>query len=413
MPHNLIMPKQTGQKDAFFASLKLYHDSYQNGEQWYSNSDFKVNIQRILPYLGRGARNGPYLVKQSELTRYFGLVYYDYSTNIGRAHITDRGIRFYNAYLQNNIKLQIDILMESILNDSFGRDNTAIKSSDSDVDAPKLFLKSVLNLSGITRKDLAYLLYVTHDKQVNYNDALCEFRSSAREKEINIPKLVSNKYSDVKFTVLLTKLGVCNSPDGKIYQLSKYVLENYKEKMNKLSIYNKEPEIVYTLKDEIDLSKDENLEEETIEKEQVIYSFVYDISSVKFKRQNNRIPVPYKTKYGIKYKTNPRLSKTALHLAKFNCEYNQSHKTFISKFGPEYMEAHHIIPMHAQKDFAINLDRTENIVCICPICHSAIHLGKTAVRLEYLKKLYDLRVKRLKGVGLNISFGDLFEKYYK
>jgi predicted HNH restriction endonuclease len=411
------MPKQTGQKDAFYASLKLYYDSFMKGEQWYSNSDFKINIQKLLPYLSRGAKDGPYLVKQSELTRYFGLVYYDYSTRIGRAHITDRGIRFYNAYLQNNIKLQIDIIMESILNDSFGRNNTAIESSESDVDAPKLFLKSILDLSSITRKDLAYLLFVTHDKQVNYNDALCEFRSSAKEKEINIPKLVSNKYSDVKFTVLLSELEVCKSSNGKAYRLSEYVLEKYKDKINKLSIYNKEPEIVYTLKDELDLSKEDILKEETIEdiaKTQVISAFCYNINSDKFKRQNNRIPVPYKTKYGIKYKTNPRISKTALQLVNFNCEHNpKSHTTFISKFGQQYMEAHHIIPMHAQKDFHINLDRIENITCICPICHSAIHLGNTAVRLEYLKKLYDLRIQRLKEVGLNISFGDLFTKYYK
>ena len=39
---NLIMPKQTGQKDAFYASLEIYYNSYKRGEDWYSNSDFKV-----------------------------------------------------------------------------------------------------------------------------------------------------------------------------------------------------------------------------------------------------------------------------------------------------------------------------------------------------------------------------------
>ena len=171
------------------------------------------------------------------------------------------------------------------------------------------------------------------------------------------------------------------------------------------------------MKDELDLSKEETLEEEVIEnieKKQVISSFVYDISSEKFKGQNNRHPVSYKTRYGVKYKTNPRIAKTALNLIGFNCECDpKSHKTFMSKFGHQYMEAHHIIPMHAQKDFSINLDRIENIACICPICHSAIHLGNAAVRLEQLKKIYDLRIQKLKEVGLNISFGDLFTKYYK
>lgn len=416
MSHTLIMPKQTGKLDAFYASLQLYYNSYKKGEEWYSNKLFKQDIQKLLPYLSRGAQDGPYLVKQSELTRYFGLVFYDYTTQTGRGHITDRGIRFYNAYLQNNKNLQLDIIMESILNDSFGKNNTAIKSSFSDIDPPKLFLKSILDLNGITRKDLAYLLYVTHDKQISYHDALNEFRSADQDREINIPILVSNKYSDVKFTVLLTEIGICDSIDGQIYTLSEYTKLKFKEQINKLSIYNSTPEIVYTLREELDESLKDNIEDEVLNdpaQTQIITSFAYDINSRKFKDQNNRIPISYKTKYGVRYKTNPRIAKTALQLAKFKCEFSIDHITFISKLGHQYMEAHHLIPMHAQNDFSVNIDRVENIVSICPICHTGIHLGNTAVRIEYLKKLYDEKISELKSVGLNISFGELFAKYYK
>ena len=40
--------------------------------------------------------------------------------------------------------------MEAVLNDSFGRKNTAIKSSDSDVDPPKLFLRALHDIGKIT-----------------------------------------------------------------------------------------------------------------------------------------------------------------------------------------------------------------------------------------------------------------------
>ena len=417
MAHTLIMPKQTGQKDAFYASLELYYKSYKRNEDWYSNSNFKVEIQRLLPYLSKGAKDGPYLVKQSELTRYFGLVYYDYSKQVGRAHITDRGIRFYNAYLQNDYKLQIDIIMNSIFNDSFGRNNTAIKSSNSDVDAPKLFLRAMYDLGGITRKDLAYLLYVIHDKQVSYNDALMEFKSTEHDREINIPIRVSNKYSDVKFTVLLTALGICVEKSDGRYYISDFVLSKYEKEISKLSIYNKEPEIILTLNEELIEDNEANLENElgeNLEQKRIITSFAYDINTEKFKRQNNRMPVSYKTKTGVRYKTNPRLSKTALQLANYKCQIDiDNHNTFISKLGQQYMEAHHLIPMHAQKDFSVNLDRIENIVSICPNCHSAIHLGNDSVRLECLKKLYDQRIQGLRKVGINISFGELFTKYYK
>ena len=413
MPHTLIMPKQTGRKDVFYASMELFYNANKSGNVWVSNEEFKTKIQKLLPSLSKGAQDAAYLVKQSELTRYFGLAFRDYPGR--KTKITDRGIRFYNAYLQNNEELQKDIIMSAIFNDSFGRENTAIEHSDSDVDAPKLFIKAMYDLGGITRKDLAYLLYVTHDKQVSYNDALNEFRSSSEEREINIPQLVSNKYSDVKFTVLLTSLGICNEENG-TYVLAKDVLAKYENDIKKLSIYNKEPEIVLTLSEELVAADNENLEEELEETTQkrIISSFAYDITSDKFIKQNNRMPVSYKTKTGVKYKTNPRIAKTALQLAEYKCQVNMDeHITFTSKLGQQYMEAHHLIPMHAQKDFSINLDRIENIVSICPTCHSAIHLGNDSVRLNYLTTLYSLKIKELNRVGINISIGDLFTKYYK
>ncbi len=414
MSKKLIMPKQTGQKDAFYASLQLLYNSYKNGEKWYSNEKFKIEIQKLLPYLSKGAQDGPYLVKQSELVRYFGLAEYDYSSKPGKSHITDTGIRFYNAYLQNNEQLQRDILMNSIINNSFGRNNSAIQSSDSDIDPPKLFLKAIVDLNGITSKGLAYLLYVTHDLNINYNDAIIELnKSDNRDREIPIE--VSNKYNDVKFTVLLNSLGIVIK-DEDVYKLSEYTSNNYLEQIKHLSIYNKEPELVLTLREEYDESLAYIIDEPLltdIDQNKIIESYAYDISGEKFKLQNNRIPIPIKVGNRFKYKTNPRISKTALEIANHICMGDHNHLTFISKLGKPFMEAHHLIPMSAQKDFSINLDRIENIVSICPICHSAIHLGDDATRLELLKKLYDLKEKELKSVGINISFGELFTKYYK
>lgn len=415
MSETLIMPKQTGQKDAFYASLQLYYNSYKKGDSWYNNEDFKIEIQKLLPYLSKGAQDGPYLVKQSELTRYFGLVYYDYSCKPGRAHITDSGIRFYNAYLQNNTDLQIEIIMNAIFNNSFGRDNTAIQSSDSDVDAPKLFLKSIVDLDGISTRGLAYLLYVTHNLKINYNDAIIEL-SKTDNRDREIPIEVSNKYRDVKFTSFLTSMGITELKDGNYY-LTNYIKEKYLDKITKISIYNREPDLILTLKEDVEINIDDYSLDipliADVDQDRVITSYAYDISSEKFKLQNNRHPAPYKRGNTIRYKTNARISKTALDLANYTCLGNTAHHTFTSKLGKQYMEAHHLIPMMAQKDFSINIDRVENIISICPICHSAIHLGDEATRLELVKKLYDLKEQELKSVGINITFGELFSKYYK
>lgn len=415
--NKLIMPKQTGRKDAFIASLKLYYESHNRGEEWYSNENFRIKIQEELPYLADGAQDGPYLVKQSELTRYFGLAYYDYKSHIGRAHITHSGIDFYNAYLSNNIERQIDIIMTSIFKNTFGRNNTAIKSSDSDIDPPKLFLRAIIDLQGITRSGLAYLLYVTHDLRINYQDAIAEL-SKTDDREREIPIEVANKYRDVKFTVLLTSLGITTIYDNK-FLLSNYVRNNYYEDIKQLSIYNTEPGIILSLNDEL-TEDDTEQNNSTIFKYEynnnqtkILSAYAYDVNSEKFRIQNNRDPVPYKRGNITRYKTNSRIAKTALNISNYKCLFDEQHHTFKSKLGTEYMEAHHLVPMAAQGDFEINIDRVENIVSLCPRCHSAIHLGEDSIRLELLKKLYDIKKQELESVGLNISFGDLFSKYYK
>jgi hypothetical protein len=409
--HKLIMPKQTGQLDAFIASLKLFYQSNSANEEWYSNKQFKIKIQEELPYLSKGAQNEPYLVKQSELTRYFGLAIYDY--NGRRSKITSKGVEFYQAYLSNNKRKQIDLIMDSIFKNSFGRNNTAIKTSDSNIDPPKLFIKSIADLDGITKRGLSYLLYVTHDLNINYKDAILGL-SKTNDTEREIPLDVANKYSDVKFTILLTAIGVTNQESDGKYYLSELVINNYLNQINQLSIYNKEPDITLTLNG-IEEAEDlnDNTDSETNTQEHILLSYAYDINGRKFQQQNNRSPQPYQRGNITRYKTNSRIAKTAIDLSNYKCLYNDSHETFISKIGKPYMEAHHLIPMAAQKDFDINIDRIENIVSLCPICHSAIHLGDQDLILELLKKIYDIKESELKRVGINISFEELFSKYYQ
>lgn len=404
MPNKLIMPKQTARLDVFYASLQVYYDAYKQGDEWVSNHDYKIKIQELVPDLSQGAQDGAYLVKQSELTRYFGLVYRDYPGK--RAKITNRGIRFFNAYLQNDMALQREFLVEAIVNDSFGRRNTAIKSSDSDIDPPKLLLKALNDIGKITVNGFAYLLYITNDIEISYNDALIEWnKGDTTEREI--PVELSNKYRDVKFTKFLSDMGLLVFSEGE-YALSSYAKDVYGNQIAKLDIYNKKPNIVLTI-NSVDV-----LDGDSEQQEKIISSFAYNTSTSAFLKANNRIPEASSTSRGVKYKTNARIGKTALQLANYECEHNRSeHNTFTSKLGKPYMEAHHLIPMSAQKDFSINLDRVENIVSLCPNCHSAIHMGSDAVRLDVLSKLYAQREELLKGCGLNISVGELFSKYYK
>ena len=116
-----------------------------------------------------------------------------------------------------------------------------------------------------------------------------------------------------------------------------------------------------------------------------------------------------------KYKTNPKLAKTIIEQKSFKCEYADimkvEHFTFKTRVG-YYVEAHHLIPMSKQSNFLpINIDRSENIVILCPNCHRAIHNGTDEEKIMRLKELFDSRKELLQGVGINITFDKLKEYY--
>lgn len=118
-----------------------------------------------------------------------------------------------------------------------------------------------------------------------------------------------------------------------------------------------------------------------------------------------------------RYKTDPRLAQSVLKKINYQCEYARltgvNHPTFNARRGNYYLEAHHLIPMKAQKDFLPhNIDREENIIGLCPNCHSAVHYGTLEEKIKYLEPLYNDRIEKLKACGIDISFEDLVNKYY-
>lgn len=88
------------------------------------------------------------------------------------------------------------------------------------------------------------------------------------------------------------------------------------------------------------------------------------------------------------------IARQALEKANYQCEYESTHKTFISPITKlEFMEAHHLIPLSVQKDFSTSLDHIYNIFSLCPNCHRKIHFGSVKDKEEILERLYRSREK--------------------
>lgn len=112
---------------------------------------------------------------------------------------------------------------------------------------------------------------------------------------------------------------------------------------------------------------------------------------------------------------NPDLANYVLLKENYQCCISKEHKTFLGKSGHYFVVAHHLIPMEFQYLFSnYNIDRTENIVCVCPNCHAAIHYGNREVQIKLLKPLYEASPMKqiLKELDLANSFEEFLNTFY-
>ena len=124
---------------------------------------------------------------------------------------------------------------------------------------------------------------------------------------------------------------------------------------------------------------------------------------IKSPKENNNVKV---------YPRNLTYAKKALEEAKFLCEVDNTHESFISKATNQlYVEAHHLIPLEFQEKFSYSLDVPANIVSLCPNCHRKLHFAFIKDKNEILEKLLMDRYDKLKEFGIEISKDELFEIY--
>lgn len=142
---------------------------------------------------------------------------------------------------------------------------------------------------------------------------------------------------------------------------------------------------------------------------------VYD-EIEQLKKADSRTPEKKAKSNNSRYKTDPRITKTVLKQNNYICEIEkitgEKHKTFNTNGEVQYMEGHHLLPMKAQKNFAINIDRSDNICCLCPNCHKAIHYGTKIEKKSRLILLYNKKIKELNEAGIYSDFEELINNYY-
>lgn len=82
---------------------------------------------------------------------------------------------------------------------------------------------------------------------------------------------------------------------------------------------------------------------------------------------------------------------------------------YVSKAtGKNYLEAHHIIPVSLSQQFSQQLDVKENVVCLCPFCHRALHHAEPRVAIPILNRVVKQRPVFEK---FGVSLEDLYNFY--
>jgi len=117
----------------------------------------------------------------------------------------------------------------------------------------------------------------------------------------------------------------------------------------------------------------------------------------------------------LQIKKNHAIAKKVLKDSAYKCLVDAEHLTFITSAGVPYAEGHHLIPCtiansRKYKDVS-KLDREENIVCICPNCHRAIHYGDVDTKKRLIEILYKKQRPILTSVGINIPLDELIALY--
>ena len=123
--------------------------------------------------------------------------------------------------------------------------------------------------------------------------------------------------------------------------------------------------------------------------------------------------------HGKSIRKNSRISKEALINANYKCLINPAHETFSTTRNVPYMEGHHLIPCTVFNAKTMwektkkNIDCLENIVCLCPTCHRAVHFGNKETVKDIVNNLYSKQGETLKKTGIIITLDELLLLYKK
>lgn len=233
----IVIPKNSASLEECMGAMQIYYDV----NDWLSNSDFIQTYKVRIGIIGDDNDSSAY-TKKTEIGAYYGFIEWeDINRTQSPRRITPRGRTFLEHYNADNKEAMHEDIMCSLEEITFGRNNFACRSCDSDIEPPALFLRAMLDLHYLTNHEFAYLVYKMEYEGQHYTDTINEIRRIRESDDsLTLPD-EGRKFSDPKPILMLERWGVLTSHNeggSKRTCIHPAFLKKYEQRLRNLKIYN-------------------------------------------------------------------------------------------------------------------------------------------------------------------------------
>lgn len=350
-----------------------------------------INVKKIVEAINRGGRQGPKDLKSAEVYEWVkqavDISYDDYLKLLYDNAIEEKDrLKNRNAFfiVEENGKVQLFKTKEEEIRKYLCyivRENPNITSGDARI-------KFKLIYQGYTLVDLMDQKNLSSDQDI-IDQTIRNIMTSNYNKRKN--NILFNRSVTKPFKYTLKEEGIKQAADAE-------TLLNYHRMLETINDGENDYENQLEIEKGIGYYTDEELAKKFEDNRHFNFYDAYDVSVHK----KGRIP------------TDSKIKTTRFHQTSYKCEIDEKHITFPTNSYPNYLEGHHFVPIATQRNFSsINLDCIENMVSLCPVCHSQIHYGTMDAKLEIFNKIVEKRKEDLEKIGFTEQILKvIFETYY-
>lgn len=229
----IVIPKHSADIDEMNAVLKIHYDA----NDWMGSQEYTKKLKAMIG-ADQYASSYP---KKAQVPTYFGFLECKMTPKkrITERRITETGKSMYEAIINDNIAERQRLLMDAIEKVIFGRNNGGCASSDSDIEAPDLAIKCILDTGYCTSHEYAYMIWNLHDNGKKYYQSLPDIIKARNSDGIALQQEASN-YADWKPILALIRWGFLKEADDGRQKVMIHpdVYSHYGDRLENIKVYN-------------------------------------------------------------------------------------------------------------------------------------------------------------------------------